>query len=216
MTRPNTYLEEKFWPVYIAIQDTSISDETIMDRFETGIYTEFHPDFYSMCLPSNSSGTERKTLFAYFIRKGFPLRANDDEKMPLSQMAFIASMGGIEWVKFAVENYPRKLTLYDLGSSICNAASGRLFPVFKYLVDNTEADRFWWCIASSFCTDGCVEGLEYCLLNDFPIRPDYCLEFITKYHPEMLEKSDLIRKYFVEHDDLGGRIKTLYMMDRVY
>ena len=32
-------------------------------------------------------------------------------------------------------------------------------------------------------------------------------------HPKLLT-SELVRKYFIDHDDLDGKIKTIYMTDQ--
>lgn len=194
--------------------DIHVSDETIIDGFETGKFT-FTPMMYSLCLPSHhayvnpGNNFSRRTLFEYFVKKGYPFSDGN-----VSEMNFIAS-AGMDWLRFVVENFPRQLTKEDFGSAVCNVATDKTLAQLQYFTEQTKADIFWWGAAYYACATGSVKALVHCMLNGFPIRRDYCYDTIMKRHPELL-KDEIVYKYFMNHDDLEGRIKTIYLMDNIY
>jgi len=197
------------------IRNQNVDEQTIIEKYLRGEY-EFHPQMYTECLPK-PWGNNRRKLFEYFIQTGFPLYYETDDSIQKrvilwSAMNFIAQ-AGMDWLKYACENYPKQLNSCDFGSAVCNVASDHTLEQFQYLTEQTKADTCWWAPAIICCFHGFPKALEYCMLNNYPIRRDYCMEGITKYHPELLE-NELIQKYFIDHDDMNGKIQTIYLMDK--
>ena len=193
-------------PFHQISNNKEISNETLINYFKDGIYL-WDSDYWLYILKDY-----RKELFEFAVKTGYPFRKETDSNTKTG-LYFIIAIGGLEYIKYVMENYPRKIEIDEFGSSICAACGeGDKIELLRYIVEECKVKKDYWAVTHSCLHNKSIKCFEYCVSIGVPINYTRCLDLVDK-NIDLLESSTIINDIFGESKEsinvVGSRISKI-------
>jgi hypothetical protein len=193
-------------PFYQISRNKDISNETLIKYFKDGVYL-WDSDYWNEILSDF-----RRELFEFAVKSGYQFRKETEDELSTG-LYFIIWKGGLEYIKYVMENYPRKIEIDEFGSSICAACGeGDNIELLRYIVEECNVRKDFWAATHSCLHNKNIKCFEYCVSIGVPINYTRCLDLVDK-NIDLLESSSIINDIFGQSKEsinvVGSRISKI-------
>jgi hypothetical protein len=181
-------------PFHQISNNKDISNETLINYFKDGIYL-WDSDYWLYILKDY-----RKELFEFAVKTGYPFCKETDSNTKTG-LYFIIAIGGLEYIKYVMEYYPRKIEIDEFGSSICAACGeGDKIELLRYIVEECKVKKDYWAATHNCLHNKSIKCFEYCVSIGVPINYSRCLDLVDK-NIDLLESSTVINDIFGQYTE---------------